>query len=461
MVGEASPQVREQPATSKKRMQLWLFVAVGFIGLLLFVLAVYQVMTRAHNRTAAAAQAAPASAASTAAPTPKRGSEFDDLVASRRPSAPTNTDADEGTSTVAQGPKVTSVDDLLKPTNGTPKGAQDSGQSGSAASTKAGQQLADFEMQERLRALRSGQTWKTASGGASAAPQADAMTSPSSSAPSTAPPAPLTSSSDLAAKRADVARQIQQAEALRAKLMSGQLGADPSSADVMKAQTQLDQVSQQFKAPPVNVAGYTQENAYGADTAGLSVLPPGTQIQAQFMQKVMSDFDGTLVKGQVTFPVYDLQREHVLVPQGSVVLLRSHKASGVNEAIQNRMGFSVVGLVRPDGKLIDMSKASAVDREGVGAIKDQVDRHLLAQFTGVVAYALVSSDTSREGTSQFDRTSYSGEIGSALRQNTAQLVQKYLNLSPTVTIRAGQTFNIILEAPVYVQPWSDIYASYR
>lgn len=118
-------------------------------------------------------------------------------------------------------------------------------------------------------------------------------------------------------------------------------------------------------------------------------------------------------------------------------------------------------IVLPNGTKIDMSKASGLDREGVGAIKDQVNRHLMAQFMGVAAYALLSSSTSYEGSGANNDNSYVGDIGNGVREQAKPLAKQYLNLRPTITIRAGQSMNIITGDDIYLSPWKSVYQDYH
>lgn len=175
------------------------------------------------------------------------------------------------------------------------------------------------------------------------------------------------------------------------------------------------------------------------------------------MRKGVSDFEGGQLKGLVSRDVYDITRQHVAIPKGAEIIMRVHKAGNVNEAIQRRMGITNNWVVLPDGNKIDMSKAAGLDREGVAAIADQVDYHLLSQFLGVAAYALIGSSTSRSGSGSDNDSTFAGDVGDSSRRQASSLVQKYLNIVPTITIRPGQTFYVSLEDDVYVKPWKHVY----
>ena len=177
------------------------------------------------------------------------------------------------------------------------------------------------------------------------------------------------------------------------------------------------------------------------------------------MKKGISDYPGSSLKAIANRDVYDATRQFVIIPKGTEFNIKMVRTRNVNEAISNRVGFLVKEAVLPNGNSIDFSTASVSDREGVGAIEDQTDYHLMAQFLGVAAYALVGSQTSRSGTGDKE-SSYAGDVGENSRSQFAPLAEKYLNIVPTQTIRPGQSFQIITEQEMFIEPWSDLYAKY-
>ncbi|MCW8348733.1 TrbI/VirB10 family protein [Vibrio sp. ZSDZ65] len=255
-------------------------------------------------------------------------------------------------------------------------------------------------------------------------------------------------------QREMIAKRIQEAEALKAQILRG----DYTPEALTQKTAELNSLSKRFDTPPTNIAGFTEENAYNASIEGKLKIPVGTIIPAVTMMKTNSDHPGTF-KAVVSQDIFDVDLEYVLIPKGSEVILKSVTISNVNEVINRRMGLTVPWVVLPNGNRVDLSKSSGLDREGIGAVGDQVDRHYLAQFFGVAAYALLASSTSWEGTGETDQ-SYTSAISSSLRNQAAPIAQKYLALKPTVTIRAGQSINVMVEDDIYLTPWRYLYEEY-
>jgi type IV secretion system protein VirB10 len=212
----------------------------------------------------------------------------------------------------------------------------------------------------------------------------------------------------------------------------------------------------QVEAPqnPVTTIGQPVSESEPKD--GQVLIATGTVVSGVLDQELMSDYTGPF-RGLVTHDVYDVSGNYVVIPKSSRIIGRSVRISNVNEPIQSRMGMAVKWIVLPDGKRISFEKRSAaLDQAGVPAVKDQANRHLLAQFLGVTAYAMVSTETSYEGSGAESDDTFEGNFGSSLRKQSGSLAEKYLKLVPTITLRIGTPIKVFLEDDVYVYPWEDI-----
>lgn len=188
-----------------------------------------------------------------------------------------------------------------------------------------------------------------------------------------------------------------------------------------------------------------------------AILGTTTIIKAILTQKLISDYPGPF-RGYVTHDVYDTTREYVLIPKGSVIHGEVLRISNVNEPISARVGYIIKSITRPDDTVIDMTSDAAVDHEGVSGIEDQVNKHLFAQFMGVIAYALIGSEASGTQSGGLDGGfDYGDEVKRNSLDQFQPLAAKYLRLVPTITIRSGQTFNIFVEKPKKITPFRSIF----
>jgi type IV secretion system protein VirB10 len=178
----------------------------------------------------------------------------------------------------------------------------------------------------------------------------------------------------------------------------------------------------------------------------------GTVGRAVLDQDVMSDYPGTW-RGLIIDDIYDIEKRFIVIPKGTRLVGHAVRIQNINEPINARMGLLIEWFVLPDGSKISLDRSSALDAAGIAAIKDKVNRHLVAQVMGVAAYAIVSSETSREGTGYMNDTTFEGDVGEGLRKQFAPLAQKYLNLVPTITLRSGTPIRVFIEDDIYAQPW--------
>lgn len=210
--------------------------------------------------------------------------------------------------------------------------------------------------------------------------------------------------------------------------------------------------------------GELATNRVGRDPAnsgplpGEKILPTGTIVSANLDMDMMSDYTGDWI-AVVPRPVYDVELENILIPAGTKIVGKSIRATGVNESIQNRMAVIPLWAIRPDGKRIDFKRTSGMDAAGVGALKDSVDRHFLAQFMGVGAYAIIGlgpSTSSYGAEPNSSRDSFIREATGRSRDIGRTFAEKFLNVVPTVTIHHGKSMKIFIQDDIYIKPWEEI-----
>lgn len=263
------------------------------------------------------------------------------------------------------------------------------------------------------------------------------------------PPADMDLSADdpLAAEQRRVAQELQRLEQMQGQAAPKPFGLTRVSAIEQNMASAADPREEITVGRPASEA---------APRPGQKLIPTGTVISAVLDQELMSDYAGPF-RGMITHDVYDVSGNFILIPKGSRITGQSLRISNVNEPIQARMGLTVRWTVLPNGKRISFERrAAALDRAGVPAIKDQVNYHFMAQFLGVAAYAVLSSETSYEGSGYAQDNTFEGNLSQSMREQFAPLAAKYLNLVPTITLRIGTPMKIFLEDDIYAYPWQSL-----
>jgi type IV secretory pathway VirB10-like protein len=177
-------------------------------------------------------------------------------------------------------------------------------------------------------------------------------------------------------------------------------------------------------------------------------LRAGFVIPATLISGINSNLPGQIM-AQVSQNVYDTPTgKYLLVPQGSRLVgsYSSDVAYG-----QSRVLIAWQRIVFPDGKAMDIGTMPGADGAGYSGFKDQINNHYLRIFgsaflmSGVTAAVTYNQDRNKNAYGpQQAGDALSEALGQQLGQVTAQMIAKNLNIAPTLEIRPGYCFNVIV-----------------
>jgi type IV secretion system protein VirB10 len=189
-------------------------------------------------------------------------------------------------------------------------------------------------------------------------------------------------------------------------------------------------------------------------------LKAGTVIPGMLMTGINSDLPGP-VMGQVSENVWDSTRgRHVLIPKGTRIL-------GVYDSQitygQKRVLIVWNRLIFPNGTTLNIAGSPGLDQSGYAGMRGRVNEH----WGRIISAALLASlfVTGAEMISPRDNRIYDnraktpGEIASeqaanAILNMSARIMNKNMDIQPTITIRPGQRFNIFVEKDiVFPEPY--------
>ena len=199
-----------------------------------------------------------------------------------------------------------------------------------------------------------------------------------------------------------------------------------------------------------------------ARTAGQKYeVKTGAVIPGIMVTGINSDLPGNII-AQVSQNVFDTATgNHLLLPQGA-------KLFGVYDSRviygQERVLVAWNRIVFPDGSAITLGAMPGADMAGNAGYTDEVNNHyfrifgsavLMSMITGGMSYSMDALNTSGNSGQGNQTPTLQDEMGSALAaqlgQATLQLLQKNLNIKPTLEIRPGYQFNIIVTKDLVFQ----------
>ena len=182
------------------------------------------------------------------------------------------------------------------------------------------------------------------------------------------------------------------------------------------------------------------------DPPGWERIHEGSLLEAALVTQLSGDFPGPVL-AVVSVPFYSADRQRILVPRGTRVI---GTAQAVTQQDQERLAVSFHRLIFPDGRWVSL-EFHGLNQVGEGALRDQVNRHYLSMFTAVGAIGVLSGLTLR-GSNPYagGAAGFRAGAGQGLAQTATQILQRFLNRLPTITIRAGHRLRIWFTSDVLV-----------
>lgn len=177
----------------------------------------------------------------------------------------------------------------------------------------------------------------------------------------------------------------------------------------------------------------------------------GSVIPGVMISGINSDLPGEII-GQVSENVYDsVTGNHLLIPMGTrmVGVYNSRVSFG-----QERVQVAWNRLIFPDGAVFDLKGLGGYDEQGYSGFKDQVNNHYMRTFGGAILFSVFSGAV-KYATSSASPTDIATATGSAqqatvdafgqtINQLGSEVMQRNLQVQPTLDIRRGYTFQILV-----------------
>jgi len=179
----------------------------------------------------------------------------------------------------------------------------------------------------------------------------------------------------------------------------------------------------------------------------------GNLIPASLVTGLNSDLPGQVI-GQVTENVFDtVTGQHLLIPQGSRLMGRYDSVIAFG---QSRALVVWTRLILPNGDSIQLDNLPGSDAQGFSGLKDKVDRHTWQFIKGAALSSLLSVG-SELATDDNDRLTRALQNAGQDTANIAgqRIIDRNLNVQPTIKIRQGWRFNVIVSRDLILKPYGD------
>lgn len=175
------------------------------------------------------------------------------------------------------------------------------------------------------------------------------------------------------------------------------------------------------------------------------VIYEGTTLDTVLMNRLDGDAAGP-VKVLVSNPLYSHDRQHVLIPDGTIVLGEARKIGASGFGQQRRMAVVFHRLIMPDGYSMDLDQFHGLDQIGEEGLKDKVNNHYLQIFGTSIALGIIAGAGEIEqggGTiSTSGSQAFTTGASSSISQSATTVLDRFLQIPPTITIREGHRVKV-------------------
>jgi type IV secretory pathway VirB10-like protein len=191
-----------------------------------------------------------------------------------------------------------------------------------------------------------------------------------------------------------------------------------------------------------------------AATGKTHVLFEGTILETVLLNRLNGDFNGP-VECLVTNDIYSHDRQHLLIPSGTKVL---GEAKRVDSFGQMRLAVAFHRLIMPDGYSVSLDQFKGMNQIGDTGLRDKVNNHYFKIFGASLAVGAVGG-ISEAGSSglltQSGTQSIEAGVGESLGQTSQRILDKFLNILPTITIREGHRVKIYLSGDLALPDYAN------
>jgi type IV secretion system protein TrbI len=203
------------------------------------------------------------------------------------------------------------------------------------------------------------------------------------------------------------------------------------------------------KIPAASLAG-----APAAAVGQTHVLFEGTVLETVLINRLDGQMAGP-VECLLTNDLYSQNRQRLLIPSGSKLLGETRKVENFG---QSRLAVSFHRLLMPDGYSVSLDHFQGLNQIGDAGLRDQVNNHYLRIFGTSLAIGAIGAVA--EGGTSGALTASGGDLmrqgfAQSTAQSSAQILDRFLNILPTITIREGHRIKVYLSGDLALPDYAN------
>ncbi|MDR0275589.1 MAG: conjugal transfer protein TrbI [Burkholderiaceae bacterium] len=184
----------------------------------------------------------------------------------------------------------------------------------------------------------------------------------------------------------------------------------------------------------------------------------GSIIPAVMVTAIDSDLPGTIT-AQVRRTVYDSRDPSiVLVPQSAKLV---GEYNSMVQYGQERLMVIWNEIIYPDGSTLDLKGMSGTDLIGQAGFSDEVNNHYMKIFGSAALISLFGAaaqmsqpQNSNMWSAPTMQSQATANFANTFNSAALNILNKNLNIAPTLNIRPGYPFNVLVNKTIVMEPWA-------
>jgi type IV secretion system protein VirB10 len=184
----------------------------------------------------------------------------------------------------------------------------------------------------------------------------------------------------------------------------------------------------------------------------------GSVLDTVLMNRLDGDAVGR-VKVLVSNPLYSHDHQHVIIPEGTVVLGEAKKIGAAGFGQQRRMAVAFHRLIMPDGYSVDLDQFHGLDQIGEEGLKDKVNNHYLEIFGTSIALGVIAGAgeiTQGGGTiTTSGSQAFTNGTAASVSQSATSILDRFMQIPPTITIREGHRVKVYFTQDMLLPAYSN------
>lgn len=193
---------------------------------------------------------------------------------------------------------------------------------------------------------------------------------------------------------------------------------------------------------------------------GLNTLWEGSILEAELKSAINTDLPGEIT-AVVTKNVYSSQDgKYLLIPQNSVLIGSYNSEISYS---QSRVQVGWYTLIRPDGYRINLGNMNGTDAQGRAGVRGFINDHPMAYLKAIglmTVFNIINSEF--QNTIDTTDNEYAQNLAansqSVIVQMGEKLVDRAMNVQPTIKIKEGTTIKVFVNSTLTLPPYEEVPA---